>query len=300
MQESALFRELAARPNSETCTDELTALDAIFGEGSISLLALEPAIRYTVSLPADDVLPTRLTFLITLPANYPASKPPQIQLSSSYIGPYAVDFTLYGEILRTYMHEGDGLWTEGEPSVYAGIESAKAKVALWYDAQEARLSGLKLQHELEHPEAPPAAPAESYPEENVEAEQAPMLHSTVKIYSCEPIVDRKSVFIGHCAPLSDPSEVDAVLSAILDSDRKIAKATHNISAWRCRNAANSSLHYSGNDDDGESAAGGRLAHLLEILKVEDVLVVVSRWYGGVHLGADRFKHISSVSWSHYI
>jgi len=49
------------------------------------------------------------------------------------------------------------------------------------------------------------------------------------------------------------------------------------------------------DDDGETAAGSRLAHLLEILELENVLVVVSRWYGGTLLGADRFKHINQAA-----
>lgn len=49
------------------------------------------------------------------------------------------------------------------------------------------------------------------------------------------------------------------------------------------------------DDDGETAAGSRIAHLLEILEVENVLVVVSRWYGGILLGADRFKHINQAA-----
>lgn len=64
-----------------------------------------------------------------------------------------------------------------------------------------------------------------------------------------------------------------------------------------------------NDDDRETAAGGRLAHLLQILvsncpesttrgcsevlqEVNNVLVVVSRYFGGLHIGPDRFKHIN--------
>ena len=50
-----------------------------------------------------------------------------------------------------------------------------------------------------------------------------------------------------------------------------------------------------NDDDGESQAGGRLAHLLDILDLENVLVVVSRWYGGTLLGPDRFKMINTAA-----
>ena len=47
--------------------------------------------------------------------------------------------------------------------------------------------------------------------------------------------------------------------------------------------------------DGETAAGSRLAHLLDIVQAEGVVVVVSRWYGGIQLGPDRFKHINNVA-----
>ena len=49
------------------------------------------------------------------------------------------------------------------------------------------------------------------------------------------------------------------------------------------------------DDDGETHAGGRMLHLLEILDCQNVLVVVSRWYGGIQLGPDRFKHINNAA-----
>ena len=38
-----------------------------------------------------------------------------------------------------------------------------------------------------------------------------------------------------------------------------------------------------------------MLHLLEVLAIENVLVVVTRWYGGVHLGPDRFKHINNAA-----
>ena len=48
-----------------------------------------------------------------------------------------------------------------------------------------------------------------------------------------------------------------------------------------------------NDDDGEATSGQKLAGLLELMGANNVLVVVSRWFGGVHLGPARFKHIAS-------
>ena len=50
-----------------------------------------------------------------------------------------------------------------------------------------------------------------------------------------------------------------------------------------------------NDDDGEAAAGKKLAELLQMKKVDNVLCVVSRWYGGVLMGPDRFKCIARAA-----
>jgi len=55
------------------------------------------------------------------------------------------------------------------------------------------------------------------------------------------------------------------------------------------------MEYQDYNDDGESAAGGRLLRLLQSMEVWNVLVVVSRWFGGIKLGAERFKWINSVA-----
>lgn len=50
-----------------------------------------------------------------------------------------------------------------------------------------------------------------------------------------------------------------------------------------------------NNDDGEDGAGKRLSHLLEMRNEDGVLVVVSRWFGGIQLGPKRFAHITSTA-----
>ena len=50
-----------------------------------------------------------------------------------------------------------------------------------------------------------------------------------------------------------------------------------------------------NDEDGESGAGAKMGALLDMMDVECCVVVVSRWYGGIHLGPDRFKHINNCA-----
>ena len=80
----------------------------------------------------------------------------------------------------------------------------------------------------------------------------------------------------------------------LKENRKIAMATHNILAYRIYDAEKKVLMHDC-DDDGESSAGGQLGHLLELMDIKNILVVVSRWYGGIKLGPDRFKHIKNVT-----
>ena len=51
----------------------------------------------------------------------------------------------------------------------------------------------------------------------------------------------------------------------------------------------------GQNDGGESGSGDRLARLLELSGCSNTIIVVSRWYGGVKLGSDRWRLISSVA-----
>ena len=105
------------------------------------------------------------------------------------------------------------------------------------------------------------------------------------------ISDRKSMFQAHVARISSLEDVNHGVNQ-LKENRKIAKATHNIVAYRL---VSGSKLYEGSDDDGENHAGGRLLNFLKLADggkgVENVLVVVTRWYGGVKLGEVRFKHI---------
>lgn len=109
----------------------------------------------------------------------------------------------------------------------------------------------------------------------------------------EPFTDRKSTFQAHLAHVVTLDQVKRVLQE-LKKNRKVNNATHNVMAYRifCENR-NSFLQDC--DDDGEAAAGSRLLHLLQILNVRNILVVVTRWYGGILLGPDRFKHYNNCA-----
>jgi putative IMPACT (imprinted ancient) family translation regulator len=115
------------------------------------------------------------------------------------------------------------------------------------------------------------------------------------------VTEKKSVFVGRAAHVTSLVQAEAYIDHLVATDKRVAAATHNISAWRIREKKND---HDGNDgaetvvqdcdDDGETAAGGRLLHLMQLMDVWDVLVVVTRWYGGVLLGPDRFRIINNV------
>jgi len=130
-------------------------------------------------------------------------------------------------------------------------------------------------------------------EESLTLEKVEKIEDCPEIVTGDTLEDRKSVFQGHVAKVKSVEEVKTVLAKLMEN-RKIAHATHNMYAYRiyCHQR---NTWIQDCDDDGEDAAGGRMSHLLEILDVEDVVVVVSRWYGGIHLGPDRFKHINNVT-----
>lgn len=98
-------------------------------------------------------------------------------------------------------------------------------------------------------------------------------------------------FQAHVARVKSMCQVNWCLATLL-KDKRIARATHNMLAYRFVDERG--VLVSDNDDDGESSSGSKLAALLELTGANDVLVVVSRWFGGVLLGPARFKYIASV------
>ncbi|KAJ5223678.1 hypothetical protein N7468_008220 [Penicillium chermesinum] len=113
------------------------------------------------------------------------------------------------------------------------------------------------------------------------------------------ISEKKSVFLGRAVRVANVAQAQACLEHLTATDKKAAMATHNISAWRIKqkkdggkDAAETQIQ--DYDDDGETAAGGRLLHVMQLMDVWNVLVVVSRWYGGIQLGPARFRLINDA------
>lgn len=122
---------------------------------------------------------------------------------------------------------------------------------------------------------------------NTDASTAPR-HPSLEVHHGPTTTEQKSVFQSHFAVVRSMEEVN-LFKSIVYEDKKVARATHNIFAYRFT-GSDGIVHHDC-DDDGENAAGSRLAEMIRLMKVDNVAVIVSRWFGGILLGPDRFKFI---------
>ena len=98
------------------------------------------------------------------------------------------------------------------------------------------------------------------------------------------ISDRGSKYAVSGGPVSGQAGIDAFLKE-LKRTKKFARATHN--SWAVLASDGPPLK----GDDGESGAGMVILRMLERAGLQDHIIVVTRWYGGKHLGGDRFRHV---------
>lgn len=103
-------------------------------------------------------------------------------------------------------------------------------------------------------------------------------YKTVKFNNKDEFVEKRSRFIGYCKPVTTEQEAVDFINAI---KKEHWDATHNVYAYSLREGQ--IKRYS---DDGEPSGTAGMPMLDVILKnnVVDVVVVVTRYFGGVLLG----------------
>uniref|UniRef100_A0A3Q3JQF8 RWD domain-containing protein n=1 Tax=Monopterus albus TaxID=43700 RepID=A0A3Q3JQF8_MONAL len=259
---------------SRTSIEEVEALASIYGD---EWCVIDEASRiFCIKISSDLEEPKRTACLqIILPPGYPSTAPPIYQINAAWLrGPERAKLANSLEDLYVE-HAGESilyLWVE-KVREFLVEKSQSSETGEWpkqntahYKMNEAKV--LCITFYL------------------VDEEVPPIKHGNT-------ITDRRSTFQPHLAPVVTPRQVKMVLEKLYEN-KKIASATHNIYAYRIYCEDKHSF-LQDCEDDGETAAGGRLLHLLQILDVRNVMVVVSRWYGGILLGPDRFKHINNCA-----
>ena len=85
---------------------------------------------------------------------------------------------------------------------------------------------------------------------------------------------KKSRFVAHAAPVKSQSESLDFYESVADQ-----QATHNCWAWRIDR-----LHRSNDDGEPSGSAGRPILAMIEGRDLEQVMIVVTRYFGGIKLG----------------
>lgn len=255
---------------NEDLQNEVEAINSIYGDQSL-VTSSEVGV-YILHLP-EHAASLRIHF----PGDYPATPPAVLGIQSSGEHSRKGEAARVVEVFRDVLAE---FYRPGEVCLFDVIEEVKnllPKTAGDHAAEdesvregerESTETPVMLQHSLDSSEAPPWI-------------------------TSEVVTELKSVFVARCAFVSSPHQAKQHLQYLLDTDRKVRSATHNITAWRIK--GENGVTYQDCDDDGETAAGGRVLHLMQLMDIWDAMVVVTRWYGGHQLGPKRFSIINAVA-----
>ena len=251
---------------SEELADEIEAINSIYGDGTLTLSS-ESADIYVLSLPGEAV-----SLRLQLSAEYPQEPPAVLGTHSAgehgKRGAASRDLTLFRQAVGE-------VYEPGQVCLFDAVEKLKE----YLDTQEQTGSVEEVEPEVPGMVKPEHGSTELLPE-------PPWVLS-------DPVIELRSTFIARSTPVSSPAQAAQYVQHLLASDKKIRSATHNITAWRIRGPNGTSFQDC--DDDGETAAGGRLLHLMQLMDLWDAMVVVTRWYGGHKLGPRRFALINTVA-----
>ncbi|XP_038218213.1 protein IMPACT-like isoform X1 [Zerene cesonia] len=244
--------------------EEVEALTSIYSED----FAIDSETLRTYSIKIKDNN-NEVILTVTMPPEYPGQAPPKYELSAPWMDRKAKE---------NLKHCLDEVYLEniGETVIFQWVEKVREML------QKIKTVKPEKKEQLED------KIDETLDLSQLDIKCPEITHGSV-------IVDRKSSFQGHAAQVHSVDDVTAVLYK-LKQNKKFQNATHNMYAYRIeRQTSKGTTILQDCDDDGETHAGGRMLHLLQILDQKNTLVVVSRWYGGIQLGPDRFRHINNAT-----
>ncbi|KXJ89742.1 hypothetical protein Micbo1qcDRAFT_235001 [Microdochium bolleyi] len=108
----------------------------------------------------------------------------------------------------------------------------------------------------------------------------------------QPVTLKESTFIVRAIPIAKPSERAAKMQELFARYPSLKDASHNAWAYRVNAPTNlfgATTIKEDSFDDGESGCGSFLIKNMREMDTVDMLVVMTRWYGGIMLGPDRWR-----------
>lgn len=91
---------------------------------------------------------------------------------------------------------------------------------------------------------------------------------------------KKSIFLATLIPVKNEEEAQEAIAKMKKEKRD---ATHNCSAYRI--GAEGIYEKSSDDGEPQGTAGHPMLHVLQMNELTNTLAIVTRWFGGIKLGA---------------
>lgn len=118
------------------------------------------------------------------------------------------------------------------------------------------------------------------------------VHARSSWSTSQPITSKESTFVVRAITLTEPSKRQSLLQSLFAAIPSLQSASHNAWAYRVKvptNLFNATTIKEESFDDGESGCGFFLLKSMREMDATDTLVVMTRWYGGIMLGPDRWR-----------
>ncbi len=107
------------------------------------------------------------------------------------------------------------------------------------------------------------------------------------------IEDRGSKYSWTCTKVLSKQEVKDFFKYI-NKYKYYKKATHNTYAYRIKQEDWSIIEWK--NDDWELGWANCILSTMKKKKIVNCMIVVTRYFGWVHLNSDRFKHLVDATW----
>ena len=106
------------------------------------------------------------------------------------------------------------------------------------------------------------------------------------------IKDKGSVYSVSVGRVECRDDIVKFIKKVRSYNKKFLKATHHTYAARI---SKSGVIYETKNDDGEAGAGNVILRVMQKQRYVNTVVCVTRWFGGVKLYGDRFKHVQDAT-----
>ncbi len=106
------------------------------------------------------------------------------------------------------------------------------------------------------------------------------------------IKDKGSVYSVSVGRVKCRDDIKNFIRKVRNYNKNFLKATHHTYAARI---SKNGIIYETKNDDGETGAGNVILRAMQKHRFVNTIVCVTRWFGGVKLYGDRFKHVQDAT-----